>query len=238
MFYTVNLSQDNSRENMYLSTTLLKKIEENIKDNKKTILYLNKRGAFSCIICKDCSYLYECPKCDASFSVHNNPLKLLCHLCGTQKEYPITCKNCSGNHLKSVWVGTQQIEIALKNIFPKNNIFRFDADNIKNKTQKKEALKNLKNSEIIIGTKMITTGFDFSNVGLIGILLLEQELSFPKYDIEEKVYTNIKQLIGRGERKWEKTDIILQTFIPQNDFVKSISEGNYKDFFTKTLEEW
>lgn len=237
MFYTINLSQDSSKENMYLSTTLLERIEENINNKKKVILYLNKRGSFSSVICQDCGYLFGCPKCDTSFSVHHTPERLLCHLCWESETIPLTCKRCHWNKLKNVWIGTQQIERTIQQLFSSSNIYRFDGDSVKTKGEKKEALEKLTSADIIIGTKMITTGFDFTNVWLIGVILLEQELSYPQYNIEEKVYTNMKQLIGRGERRGEKTDIFIQTFIPKNDFVQHITWWNYKDFFTHTLQE-
>ena len=84
---------------------------------------------------------------------------------------------------------------------------------------------------------MITTGFDFKNVWLIGVILLEQELAVPKYNIEERVYSNIKQLVGRGERNGEKTETVIQTFIPDNENIKNIIYSNYKEFFTETLKE-
>lgn len=84
---------------------------------------------------------------------------------------------------------------------------------------------------------MLTTGFDLPNVGLIAVVLLEQELSFPQYNKEEKLYTSLKQLSGRGERKGQETDIILQTFIPKNPLINLIVEGNYKVFLTETLKE-
>jgi len=84
---------------------------------------------------------------------------------------------------------------------------------------------------------MITTGFDFKDVGLIWVILLEQELWVPKYNIEERVYSNIKQLIWRWERNGEKTDTVIQTFIPDNENIKNIIENNYKEFFTETLKE-
>lgn len=237
MFYTVNLSQNKSKQSSYLSTTLLEKMQQNLDDKKKIILYLNKRGSFSSLICEDCGYLHGCPNCDTSFSVHSHPPKLLCHLCGNTDPIPLKCKKCSGTRLKNIGVGTQQIEEILGQIFSKNTIYRFDSDSVKTKTEKKAALEKLVQTDIIIGTKMITTGFDFEKVWLIGVILLEQELSYPQFNIEEKVYTNMKQLIGRGERNGEKTDIVLQTFMPENELVQMISEGNYKDFFTYTLTE-
>jgi len=233
----INLSQNKSAINEYLSSTLLKVIKENLEKNKKIILYLNKRWEFSSLICTECSYIYKCDFCDNSFSVHKYPEKLICHICWHNINIPIKCIKCNKNTLKKVWIWTQQIETIIKKIFTKNKIFRFDTDAVKNKKQKEEALKKLKEADIIVGTKMITTWFDFKNIWLIGVILLEQELLIPKYDTEEKVISNIKQLIGRWWRKGEKTKIIIQTFIAKNDIVKTITQDNYKEFFIKTLEE-
>jgi primosomal protein N' (replication factor Y) (superfamily II helicase) len=108
---------------------------------------------------------------------------------------------------------------------------------VSTKTAKSEALDSLHRSDIIIGTKMLTTGFDLEDVGVVGVILLEQELSYPQYNKEEKVYTSLKQLIGRGERRWQNPDIVIQTFIPQNPLVKLITQANYKTFFTEVLKE-
>ncbi len=235
----VNLNQNKSNLNYYISSTLLENIENNLKLNKKIILYLNKRWSFSSLICEDCQYYYKCKNCDVSLTVHEREWKLACHLCWASWNIPISCSKCNWNHLKKIWVWTQQIEDSLKNYFKKEkiNIFRFDLDSIKNKTEKQKALQNLEEANIIIATKMITTGFDFKNIWLIWIILAEQEFSFPVYNSEEKAYINLKQLIWRWNRLWEKTEIILQTFIPDNEIIKSLSEKNYKTFFIDTLQE-
>ena len=232
-----NLSLDKSDLNPYIWSTLLKKIEQNLKENKKIILYLNKRWNFSSLICTDCQYLYKCDNCDVALTVHRYPEKLSCHICWVTKNIPLSCKKCAGNNLKKIWVWTQQIEESLNKYFSESFIFRFDLDSVKNKTDKKQALENLEKADIIIGTKMITTGFDFKSVWLIWVILIEQELSFPFYNTEEKAYINIKQLLGRWERMGEKTDFVLQTFIPENNLIKIITEMNYKDFFIETLNE-
>lgn len=235
----VNLSQDSNIVNKYISNTLLQEITKCVQEKKKVILYLNKRGNFSSLICSDCQYLYTCNQCDASLHVHKYPEQILCHICGASAPIPSTCKLCHKNNLKCIWVGTQQIEEFLQKYFEKDalHIFRFDTDVVKNKSDKQNALKNLEQADIIIGTKMITTWFDFKNIGLVWVILLEQELQIPKYNTKEKVYSNIKQLLGRGSRNWEISNIVIQTFIPENDTIQSIVSGNYKDFFSKILEE-
>ena len=233
----VNLQVDKSRLNPYISNTLLKKINTSLEKEEKIILYLNKRWEFSSLICKDCSKIYKCDDCDSSLNVHKFPPKLVCHLCAKTKEIPLNCDNCNWTNLEKIWVWSQQIESYFKKYFQNKKIYRLDTDNIKNISLKKQALENLKKADIIIWTKMITTWFNLKNLGLIAVILLEQELSIPAYDIEEKIYSNIKQLIWRGNREWENTEILIQTFIPENEIIKSITIDNYKDFFKKVLDE-
>lgn len=234
MYYTINLSQDRTKVSPYISNSLLKMMERNLLDGKKCILYLNRRGEYSSLVCKDCQFLYKCSRCDTSFAVHRDNT-LMCHLCWLQKNIPIHCENCNGQNLLKVWVGTQQIEEILRTCFPKNSIYRLDFDSLKNTNDKKLALQQMERAQIIIGTKMITTWYDIKGIGLIGIVLLEQELMIPQYDIEERVLTVVKQVIWRSREK--EVDIIVQTFIPDHPFTKSITEENLKEFFQKALEE-
>lgn len=236
-FYLVDLWIDKSKQNAYISNTLLSKIEQNLKEKKKIILYLNKRWAYDFVLCEDCHHIKKCLKCDISLSVHKNPERYVCHHCMYTESISLECEKCHGTKLKHIWVGTQQIEKSLQILFPKTHIFRMDSDSVRNISGKKEALSNIETAEIIIGTKMITTGFDLRNIWLIGIILLEQELQIPKYDTEEKIYQNIRQLIWRWWRLWEESDIIIQSLAPKNEMIQNIVELNYKDFFKKVLEE-
>lgn len=237
MFFTVNLQQDSSKVSNYLSDTLLTSIEKTLEKWEKVLLYLNKRGAYSSFICEDCQYLYECPNCDVSLTVHHNPHVLDCHICNHKYNIPLKCSKCSSTKLKSIGIGTQQIEDIIKNLYPQTTVYRFDSDSMKNMSSKKLALWDLENADIVIGTKMITTGFDFEKIGLIWVLLVEWELSYGWFDAEEKAYRNLKQLIGRGNRKSQETQVILQTFIPKNTTIQRLTEMNFKDFFTETLKE-
>ena len=237
MFFTINLQQDTSKLSNYLSNTLLDKIDETLEKWEKVLLYLNKRGSYSSLICEDCQHLFECPNCDTSLSVHSNPEHLRCHICNNAYNIPASCSKCHKANLKAIWVGTQQIESVLKSYYKTHTIYRFDSDAMKNISSKREALWELDTADIIIGTKMITTGFDFDGIWLIGILLVEWELSYPSYDAEEKAYSNLRQLIGRGNRKSQETQIVLQTFIPKNPLLIRLTGNNFKDFFSETLKE-
>jgi len=102
MYYIANLSQISESKNRFLSPLLLEKMKESLEKKEKIILYLNKRGEYSSIICKDCQKIFSCPNCDVSLSVHRNPPHLLCHICGTKQEIPLSCPYCKSNNLQSV----------------------------------------------------------------------------------------------------------------------------------------
>ena len=235
--FLVDLNKDKSTQNPYISNTLIENITQSIKNNKKTILYINKRWAYNLLICQDCWHIYKCKNCDCALSVHLNPAKLKCHLCNYEENISISCEKCQNTQLKSVWVWTQQIEQSILKLFPWVNIFRMDSDSTANKTQKNESLQNIKNSQIIIWTKMITTWFDFDDIETIWVILLEQELWIAKYDTEEKIYSNIKQLIWRAWRKWNTSNVIIQSFAVDNEFTKNIISKNYKEFFLQSINE-
>lgn len=232
----IDLWKDNSKINKFLSTSLIDAIEKNIISNKKVLLYINKKWEYSSVVCNKCQYIYKCPKCDITLTKYNNNI-LRCSYCSYSEQIETKCKKCKNNSLIYIWIWTEQIENHIKKLFTKSNIYRFDASNIKNIKDKKEANINIELANIIIWTKMITTWFNIKNLWLIWIILIEQELQIPEYNTEEKVYQNIKQLIWRWWRVNQETDIYIQTFIPENSFIKTITTKNYKDFIIQELEE-
>lgn len=231
----VNLNQDSSNKNKYISNTLLKNLEKCLENGKKAILYINKKWEFSSLVCKNCQKIFKCKNCDVSLNIHSE--RMICHICWHIEKTKEKCDNCGSSELLKIWVWTEQIEKTLKNIFPNKKIFRFDTESVRNKTEKENSLIFLQNSDIIIWTKMITTGFNLEKVGLVAVILIEQELQSNKYNSEEKLFTNIKQLLWRWARRGENSDFIIQSFIPENESVKMIVEDNYKNFFKKTLLE-
>lgn len=237
MFTIVHLAQDVSRESRYISTTLVQTLERTLEKGEKSLLYLNKRGNYSSLVCKDCQYLFECKHCDRALTVHKNPKKCICHICAEQTPYPISCPHCHGSQLLELGVGTEHIEEVIGKIFPTAKVYRFDSDALKTVASKSEALAHLERADIIIGTKMLTTGFNFEKIGCIGIILAESEFALPSYNTEERAYENLRQIIGRGNRKSQKTEIILQTYIPKNPLIKDLTESNFKVFFKRCLKE-
>ncbi len=236
MYTIVNLSQDQTKQNKYISETLIEKIQEWREKWKKIILYINRRWEFTGIVCKHCQYLYKCPRCDTSLTVYSSKI-IQCHTCWYTENIPLQCKKCRSVELEKIGVGIEQVEKSIAQFFPDSHIFRFDSDTLKTKSEQKWALEKLKNADIIIGTKMITTGFDLKNIWLIGVILLEQDIIFPRFDTEEKVFSTMKQLFWRAKRNNNTYEIVLQTFIPNNPMIQRITEWNYSDFLKHTLQE-
>jgi len=235
--FIVNLNKDKSKISQYISTTLINKIEQNIKEWKKSLIYINKKWEYSSVLCNNCEYLYKCKNCDISLTIHRNPNILKCHYCNYSEKIPNKCIKCNKNDFTYIWIWTEQVEDIFSKIFNWSKIYRMDTNTITSVSEKKKALENINNSDIIIWTKMITTWFNINKLWLIWIILLEQELQIPEYNTEEKVYQNIKQLIWRWWRINQETDILMQTFIPNNNIVTQLTKLNYKDFFIETINE-
>lgn len=237
MFSIINLAQDSSKHSRYLSTTLLTHIEKSLGLWEKVLLYLNKRWSHSTSVCRDCGYIWICPNCDVTLHVHKPENKLLCHICSHSSPLPYTCNACWGNHIEFVGLGTKHIEEILWNIFPNSHIYRFDSDALTKVSGKKEALQSIEKADIVIGTKMLTTGFNLKNVWCIAVILVEWELQSPWYDAEEKAFQNIRQLIGRGNRLWQKTEILLQTFSPEQRLIERLTRQAMKTILSESLSE-
>lgn len=226
----INIVDLNYSKNVFplISQNLVDSIEKTIWDWKKTLLFLNKRWEASSLICKDCSSQIKCDFCDIWMTVHKYPKKMLiCHLCSFEKNIPVSCPKCMSTNLAQVWVGIQKIEENITKLFHKFKILRLDSDKIKKEWINKDEIKT---ADLIIATEIINT-INITNLGLVGILLLESEFLVSEYNIEEQIYDNIYYNIKR----W--SDILIQTYIPESNFLKLISEWNYKDFLNYTLAE-
>lgn len=211
-----------------LSQELIDWISRNLELDKKILIFLNRRWEAWTLICRDCSYQFKCSECDIAMSVHKYPRELLiCNSCEKTEQIPSNCPNCRGANLQKIWVWTQKIEQYINGLFKDKKISRLDSDKIRKEWID---INDIKNSDIIIATEIVNT-ISFDNLWLVVFPLFEWELVIWDYDIEEKIYTNITQNIKR----W--SDVIIQTHIPKNQLLKTITEWNYKEFLVNSLEE-
>lgn len=211
-----------------ISENVISSINTTLASQKRVLIFLNSRWQSKAIFCKDCGNIEKCEDCDISYSVQRYPFSsLICYQCGNTKELLNTCTKCNWTNLIWIGTGTQKVEENIQKLFKNNVIIRLDSDKIKKEWVN---VSDIQNSDIIIATESINT-VTFDNLWLVVFLLFENELIIPEYNIEEKIYANI--LINA--KKW--ADVIIQTYCPQNELLKIITEGNYNDFLKYTLNE-
>lgn len=232
----VDISGRFNREGQIIfSNELINAISENIKQEKQTMLLINRRGFHTFVKCMNCGEVQACPHCSVSLTYHKTRSELVCHYCGYTNHDTKTCMNCKEESLIYFGFGTQKAEYQLKALLPDAKILRIDSDT---KTQSQEGtIKNFENGEydVLIGTQMISKGFNFPNVTLVGILLADQYLYSSDFRASEKTFSLITQTIGRAGRGNFKGKAIIQTFSPESDILNLAANQDYVTFFEREI---
>ncbi|MFW6129540.1 MAG: replication restart helicase PriA [Atribacterota bacterium] len=220
------------------SKTLLDSIEDTLEKGRQCILFLNRRGYYSHMVCKSCGQDIKCDNCNISMVYHYDINQLMCHWCGRKKSLPVKCRNCGGEVMKYTGFGTQRAEKALNKIFPFSNTVRMDLDTTSKKGSSEKIFKDFKQKkyDILVGTQIIAKGWDFSDVDLVGVLNSDIGLMMPDFRAAEKTYLLLRQVQGRTGRGKERGEIIVQTFNPKNYAIQMLFEQDYRKFYEKEIE--
>ncbi len=206
---------------------------KNFKNGDQSILFLNRRGYSSFVLCRNCGDVVKCKHCDISLTYHANTQTLKCHHCGYQINNVLKCHNCGSDKIRYVGSGTQRIEEELISIIPEAKIIRLDYDTTRGKDDYEKAYKRFKNKEadILVGTQMITKGLDFENVTLVGILNADLALHYPKYDASVDAFNLLEQVSGRAGRDKKDGRVIIQTYNPNHYVIKCVKAHDYDSFY-------
>lgn len=235
----VDLRQElaNGNKSM-LSMELFNSIKENIKNKKQTILFLNRRGFSTFVMCRDCGYTLKCKNCNISLTYHKKEEKMKCHYCGHQEEVAKICPNCGSKRIKYFGTGTQKLEQEINKIFPEASTIRMDIDTVTKKNSHEEILTKFKNEsiDILIGTQMIVKGHHFPNVTLVGIIAADSSLNIDDYRAEERTFDIIVQVAGRAGREQDKGKVIVQTYNVDNYSIKCAKKQNYDMFYNSEIK--
>ncbi len=219
------------------SRKLFYSIKENIQKGEQTILFLNRRGYSTFIMCRDCGYVVKCDKCDVSMTYHLSEGKLICHYCGKSVNPPTICPNCSSSKIRYFGSGTQKIEQELKKYLPEAKVIRMDVDTTREKNAHEKILRKFKNEkiDILLGTQMIAKGHDFENVTLVGILAADSSINVGDYKANERTYQLLTQVSGRAGRGNKKGKAIIQTYMPDEFSILAAKEQNYNNFYNTEI---
>ena len=219
-----------------LSLALQKEIEKNLEEKKQTILFLNRRGYSTFLMCRDCGYVFKCKNCNISLTYHKFENKLKCHYCGFEQSLPNICPKCSSNKVKYFGTGTQKLEEEVHNIFPNASTIRMDIDTVTKKNSHEDILNKFKNDyiDILIGTQMVVKGHHFPNVTLVGAIVADGILNLEDYRAPERTFQTLVQVAGRSGRE-EPGRVIIQTYNPDNYAIIHSKNQDYEAFYNTEI---
>lgn len=219
------------------SRLLISKIDKCVKENKQAILFINRRGYASFMMCKECGYLAKCDDCAVSLVYHKEDNELKCHFCGKRYRVLTNCPNCNSKSIKYGALGTEKVCNDLKDMFPNVPIFRMDNDTTRQKDGHKKILAEFANSSpsILVGTQMIAKGHDYPNVAFVGILDADVSLYTSDYRATERTFQLVTQVAGRTGRKNNDGFVVLQTYAPKHYVYRYASLYDYIGFYEKEI---
>lgn len=227
--------EDKRSPECLIGNTLLSEIDKNLSSGEQSILFMNRRGYRSFMLCHSCGSVIKCPNCSVSLTLHLNRTssKLMCHYCGYELPVPDKCPSCQSRHLGTLGSGTQKLEEELKTVFPKSRILRMDADTVTAKNSHDRLLESFRAGEadILIGTQMVAKGHDFPNVTLVGAVMADASLFMSDYRAFEKTFSLLTQVIGRAGRAKLPGRAVIQSYNPEHEIFALAARQDYRGFY-------
>ena len=219
-----------------LSYKLQEEIKKNLQNKKQTILFLNRRGYSTFLMCRDCGHVFKCKNCNISLTYHKFDNKLKCHYCGFEQSVPLNCSECGSLKVKYFGTGTQQLEETVKSIFPEASTIRMDIDTVTKKNSHEIILNKFKNEniDILIGTQMVVKGHHFPNVTLVGSVAADGILNIEDYRAPERTFQTLVQVAGRAGRE-EPGRVVIQTYNPDHYAIIHSKNQDYEAFFNTEI---
>lgn len=219
------------------SVQLLEKLKDRLAKKEQTILFLNKRGHSSFILCRSCGYVVQCPHCDISLTYHRATNEMKCHYCGYQTYVPKNCPNCDSKYIRYFGTGTQKVEEELHRLLPEARVIRMDVDTTSRKGSHERLLEAFKNgqADILLGTQMIAKGLDFPNITLVGVLSADTMLNLPDFRSGEKTFQLLTQVSGRAGRHELIGEVIIQTYNPEHYSIELSKLQDYYQFYKREM---
>jgi len=237
----VDIKEKHKRKLMkgHFSDRLLEEMELTLSDGLQVILFQNRRGYSPIVECNSCGHSPQCPNCDVSLTYHQYRNQLRCHYCGYTMAMLQKCMACYQNTLDTKGFGTEQIEQEVKLLFPKYKVARMDLDTTRGKYGYEKIITAFeqKETQILVGTQMLTKGLDFRHVKLVAIMNADNMLNFPDFRAHERSFQLFKQVAGRAGRTDIQGKVLIQTFNPYHNILQQVSEHQYLKMYNEQLQE-
>ena len=201
------------------------------------MLFLNRRGSASFVLCRDCGYVPQCSGCQVPYTVHAAGERLRCHHCNRQRRMPVACPGCGGVRVRFFGLGTQRVEAEVKARFPSARVLRWDRDAVKKAADHADILDALARGEadVVVGTQMLAKGHDLPNVTLVGVVSADIALNLPDYRSGERAYQLLTQVAGRTGRSSKPGRAIVQTYTPEHYAIRAAAGHDYAAMYRAEL---
>jgi primosomal protein N' (replication factor Y) len=220
------------------SVRLSAEISRNIDAGQQTILFLNRRGYASFVLCRSCGYTVRCPHCSISMTYHSFDDRLICHYCGFTTLMPKTCPKCASAYIRQFGTGTQKVEEELKKHFPGCSVLRMDMDTTTGKNSHEQILRTFReqNVNLLVGTQMIAKGHDFPNVTLVGVLAADSLLNLDDFRASERTFQLLTQVSGRAGRGKLPGRVVIQTYNTEDFSILAACGHDYAAFYSQEIK--
>lgn len=220
-----------------LSRRLVDAMYARFERREQTILFINRRGYSSSMLCTKCGHVEECPHCSISMTYHRSDERLRCHLCGTERPAPARCPQCAAPDIRWRGLGTQRVEEAVRRVLPKARVERMDTDTMSKKNRFREVLAKFRAGQIdvLVGTQMIGKGLDFPNVTLVGLIDADISMHLPDFRANERTFQLLVQVAGRAGRGDRAGEVVVQTFTPQAEPIQFSRHADFAGFAASEL---
>ncbi|MDV7699475.1 primosomal protein N' [Chryseobacterium soli] len=232
-------AQDSKKVSGNFSLRLIEEIKKTIDEKNQAIILHNRRGYSNVLECESCGYVNYCSNCDVVMTYHKAANEMKCHYCGQRASRPRTCPKCHSENLNEKGVGVEQIHEEVSKLFPDKEVDRMDVDSMRKKFAYEKLYEKIEDREtdIVVGTQMISKGLDFDHIELVAIPKADSLLYVQDFRAEERAYQLITQVSGRAGRVSGNGKILIQTFNPDHSVFQLIKMNNipkiYKYFLTE-----
>jgi primosomal protein N' (replication factor Y) len=219
------------------SRVLQDALRETLRREEQAILFLNRRGAASFVICRDCGYVMRCPRCDTTMTYHTSGEFMMCHYCGYRDRTPEKCPQCGSDRIRFFGLGTQRVEEAVKAMFPQAQTIRWDWDTTRRQGSHDVFLQHFitGRANVMVGTQMVAKGLDLPLVTLVGVISADTALYLPDFRAAERTFQLLMQVAGRAGRSPLGGRVIVQTYNPDQVAIEAASQHDYIGFYQTEL---
>lgn len=222
-----------------LSSEMVRELRHTAEERKQAILFQNRRGFAPVVVCRQCGWTPKCQNCDVSLVYHKYTNLLRCHYCGYSAPLPTLCPACGQNSIDIFGYGTERIAEEVEQYFPDTKVARMDLDTTRNKDSYQEIIENFAShqTDILIGTQMVTKGLDFGDVRMAGVINADTLLNFPDFRSNERAFNMLEQVAGRAGRRKEKGLVLIQTTDPDNQILEYVKRHDYAAYYESEIGE-